>query len=191
MANYSHSNFTELLLLAQDGDLDAENLLFELIEQDLRDVAARLSRGVEVSGTSIVNEAYVYFFRRIKIGKDLDLKNRRYFFSAVADRMRKIILDRKKKRRPGPWNSALDDYLEDFRAATNWEFESLHSVLTEFLNSEDPKQRRRHQLINLHFFAGMTYKAAAAELGISTSQYQIDRARALAELQQAISTREL
>ena len=84
-----------------------------------------------------------------------------------------------------------DEYLADFRAATNWEYESLHNVLTEFLNSEDPKQRRRHQLINLHFFAGMTYKAAASELGISTSQCQIDRARALAELQQAISTREM
>jgi DNA-directed RNA polymerase specialized sigma24 family protein len=41
----------------------------------------------------------------------------------------------------------------------------------------------------LHFFGGMTYKAAAAELGISTSQYQVDRDRALAELQLAINAR--
>ena len=54
-----------------------------------------------------------------------------------------------------------------------------------------PRSDGRHQLIDLHFFGGMTYRAAASELGISTSQYQIDRDRALAELQHAMNSREL
>lgn len=189
MSSDPHERFTEMLQLAQRGDLDAECQLFEMIEDELRDIASRLSVGNSCRSTSLVNEAYAYLFRRAKVKGDLDLKNRRYFFCAVADRMRKVLLDRMKKRRPGNWDPLLDDVLEDFRATTSWDYQLLHEVLTEFLESDDSRQRRRHQLINLHFFCGMTYKAAAAELGISSSQYQIDRDRALAELQLAIEAR--
>lgn len=185
------SNFTRLLVLAQEGDVSAENELFEMIEVELREMAARLSKGNPVvRGTSLVNDAYAYLFERVKVKGNLDLKNRRYFFVAIADRMRKILLDRLKKRRPGPWDPTLDAFLTDFHEATSWDYQLLHEVLSQFLSSDDAKQRRRHQLINLHFFGGVTYKAAAAELGISTSQYQLDRDRALAELQQALSSRD-
>jgi RNA polymerase sigma factor (TIGR02999 family) len=186
----SDGSFTRLLQLAQQGDESAENQLFELIDDELRRIAARISRGRnEVRATSLVNDAYVYLFERIKIKQDLDLQNRSYFFRAVADRMRNILLDRAKKRRPGPWNPALDECLQEFNNATSWDYQTLHELLTEFTQSDDPKKRRRHQLINLHFFGGMTYKAAAAELGISVSQYQLDRDRDLAELQQEIAAR--
>ena len=178
-----------MLERAQQGDVSAENDLFQTIEHELRSIARRLANGRASSGTSLVNEAYVYLFERAKIKKTLDLKNRRYFFVAIADRMRKILLDREKKRKPGPWDPVLDAVLEDFRTTTTWDYELLHEILEEFLQSDDPKQRRRHQLIDLHFFAGMTYRAAAAELGISTSQYQVDRDRALAELQKSMIAR--
>ena len=103
--------------------------------------------------------------------------------------MRKILLDREKRRRPGPWDPVLDAVLADFRNSTAWDYELLHDVLQEFVHSEDARKRRRHQLLDLHFFGGMTYRAAATELGISYSQYQLDRDRALAELQQAIDER--
>ena len=183
--------FTQMLEMAQQGDADAEGELFEAIEDELRGIASRLARGRTASETSLINEAYVYLFERAKVKKTLDLKNRRYFFVAIADRMRKILLDREKKCRPGPWDPVLDKVLEDLRSNTSWDYELLHEVLAEFLQSKDPKQRRRHQLIDLHFFGGMTYRAAAAELGISISQYQIDRDRALAELQVAIKARTL
>lgn len=183
-------DFTQMLELAQQGDGGAENELFEAIEHELRAIACRLARGRTSHGTSLVNEAYVYLFERAKLKKTIDLKNRRYFFVAIADRMRKILLDRKKKRRPGPWDPVLDAVLEDFRSTTSWDYQLLHTVLEEFLQSDDPKQRRRHQLIDLHFFGGMTYRAAAKELGISSSQYQLDRDRALAELQRAMNLRD-
>ncbi|MEM9656796.1 MAG: ECF-type sigma factor [Planctomycetota bacterium] len=185
-------NFTALLQLAQNGDACAENQLFDLVEAELRNVAVGVARGSHLAdATSLVNEAYVYLFERVKVCKNLDLINRRYFFTAIADRMRKILLDRAKRRRPGPWDPALDVVLEDLGSSSSWTYEALHESLDEFLQSDEPKQRRRHELINLHFFCGMTYKAAAAELGISQSQYQVDRDRALAELQQAISARTL
>jgi RNA polymerase sigma factor (sigma-70 family) len=189
MSELDKQDFTKLLQQAQDGDTAAENRLFSVIDDELRRIAQNLCTSDIARPTSLVNDAYVYLFSRIKERKDLDLKNRRYFFKSIADCMRNILLDRYKKRRPGPWDPALDAYLEDFRAVTSWNYEMLHEVLGEFLKSEDAKKRRRHQLINLHFFGGLTYKAAAQELGISTSQYQIDRDRALAELQQAIASR--
>ena len=117
------------------------------------------------------------------------MKNRRYFFAAIANRMRNILMDRIKKRRPGPWTPALDDLLQNINQATSWDFELLHEVIEEFIQSDDPRKSRRHQLINLHFFGGMTYKAAAEELGISIAQYQLDRDRALAELHREIQAR--
>ena len=101
------SDFTQMLELAQQGDAHAENELFQAIEHELRSIACRLARGRTSNGTSLVNEAYVYLFERAKIKKTIDLKNRRYFFVAIADRMRKILLDREKKRRPGPWDPVL------------------------------------------------------------------------------------
>lgn len=184
-------DFTRMLELAQQGNVAAENELFEAIEQELRNIAGRLTSGRSGDGTSLVNEAYYYLFERAKVKKNLDLKNRRYFFVAIADRMRKILLDRKKKMRPGPWDSTLDAVLHDFREVTNWDYVTLHQILEEFLQSDDLKKRRRHQLIDLHFFGGMTYRSAAKELGISISQYQIDRDRALAELQQEMNSRKL
>lgn len=189
VSEMSDADFTSLLQRAQAGDSAAENELFEAIDGELRRMAAGLAHVCpDVRATSLVNDAYVYFFDRIKTKNNLDLKNRRYFFTAMANRMRNILLDRMKKRRPGPWTPALDAVLEDFRMATSWDFQQLYDALENFLQSSDPKQRRRHQLINLHFFGGMTYKAAAAELGISTTQYQLDRDRALAELQRAIDS---
>lgn len=185
----SHDDFTALLQRAQCGDAIAENALFEMIEGELREIAGRIAAGnPTVRGTSLVNDAYVYLFHRIKVQENLDLKNRSYFFVAVADRMRKILLDRARKRCPGPWDPTLDAFLTELRNATSWDYQLLHDVLSKFLESEDPKQRRRHLLIDLHFFGGMTYQAAAAELGISTSQYQLDRDRALAELQLALDS---
>ena len=185
-----NEDFTHLLELAQQGDASAENNLFQAIEHELRSMACRIARGHAANGTSLVNEAYLYLFDRAKVKKNLDLKNRRYFFVAIADRMRKILLDRARKRRPGPWDPVLDILLEDFRNVTSWDYEALHQVLQEFLVSDDAKQRRRHQLVDLHFFGGMTYRAAAKELGISESQCRIDRDRALAELQRAMATME-
>jgi RNA polymerase sigma factor (sigma-70 family) len=182
---------TDLLLSAQEGDASAERDLFELIDEELRAIATRIAPTDDLARpTSLVNEAYVYFFDRIKNKNNLDLKNRRYFFVSMANRMRNILLDRIKRRRPGPWDPMLDDIVADLRAHTHWEFCDLHEVLNKFLDSNDPKQRRRHQLINLHYFCGLTYKTAARELGISIAQYQIDRNRALAELQNALSSGE-
>lgn len=191
MSELEKRDFTKLLQQAQDGDTAAENHLFSVIDDELRRIARSLCTSDIARPTSLVNDAYVYLFTRIKERKDVDLKNRRYFFKSIANRMRYILLDRYRKKRPGPWDPALDAYLEDFRAVTSWNYEILHEVLEEFLTSDDAKKRRRHQLINLHYFGGLTYKAAAQELGISTSQYQTDRDRALAELQQAIASRTL
>ena len=185
-----NDGFTQLLELAQQGDAHAENELFQAIEHELRAMACRIARGNQTNGTSLVNEAYLYLFDRAKVKKNLDLKNRRYFFVAIADRMRKILMDRAKKRRAGPWDPVLDVVLEDFRHATSWNYELLHEVLEEFLQTDDPKQLRRHQLIDLHYFGGLTYRAAAKELGISESQCRTDRDRALAELQRAMENRE-
>ncbi len=191
MVDFSELEFTQLLQSAQSGDDIAEARLFEIIDEELRRIAGRMiTDGRFARATSLVNDAYVYLFERIKHKQNLDLRNRRYFFKSVASRMRNILLDRIKKRRPGPWDESLDCFLNEFRESTAWEYEAMHDALSTFLSSECPKTRRRHQLIDLHFFGGMTYASAAAELGISRSQYQLDRDRALAELQLAVTSRE-
>ena len=189
MVDIDKGKFTELLQYAQQGCADSEARLFELIDEELRLIASRLASNYhDARATSLVNDSYVYLFARIKQKRDLDLRNRRYFFSSVAARMRNILLDRIKKRRPGAWDQGLDTFLEDFRESTTWEYEAIHQALSLFLASDCARTRRRHQLIDLHFFGGLTYTAAAAELGISKTQYQIDRDRALAELQLAIAS---
>ena len=167
-----HGDFSEILQRAQQGDSAAENELFETIDTELRQMAERLSPNSQIArATSLVNDAYVYLFNRVKNDNNLDLENRRFFFTSIANRMRNILIDRYRKRRPGPWDSALDSFLADFREQTRWDYEAVHELLEGFLQSEDPKKRRRHQLINLHYFCCMTYNiySKAAENTVSTA----------------------
>ena len=91
-------NVTELLEAVRDGEDQASDRLFELVYGELRRLA-RVRIAAERSEqapqpTSLVHEAYL----RLLGGEQKDWKNRRYFFSAAAEAMRRVLVDGARKR---------------------------------------------------------------------------------------------
>lgn len=180
------SQLTRVMQQAQEGDEAARNQLFELIYDELHRQAERIVRdkGPAAEASSLIHEGFLQLFRD---DHKLDIPNRRYFYFCAARKMRDILVERirKQHRRPAasPLDQLSDQFLDDFRAKTHWDFLALHDALNRFSRSRNERKRRRHELIDLEFFSGLTLKEAAKLVGISYSQAREDKRLALAELQ--------
>jgi RNA polymerase sigma factor (TIGR02999 family) len=179
------TEMTRLIQQAQAGDNAARERLYAQIYGELHREAEKLVRhkGPGAAPSSLVHEGYLRIFRE---GQPLDIPSRRYFFFAAARKMRDILIERirKDKRRTPttPLDSLADQFLQDFRRRTRWDVAAVHEALNRFSTSENPRKRRRHELIELVYFTGLSVKEAAELLEISYSQAREDQRLALAEL---------
>src|SRR5258707_7834054 len=93
------SDATLLLTKVQQGDPKAADELLELVYQELRQLATRKmaqeSPGQTLQPTALVHEAWL----RLVGSKNPSFENRAHFFSAAAEAMRRILIDRARRRR--------------------------------------------------------------------------------------------
>lgn len=173
-------DLTLLLHAAGSGDREAYARLYEAVYAELRRVAgANLRReapGHTLQPTALVNEAY------LRLAPGTAWENRRHFFGAAAEAMRRILVDHARKRRSGKRGGdfervtlhgvdvAADDCLVDVLA--------VDAALTELAASRP----RLAQLVGLRCFAGMAIEEAAEALGISPATAKRDWAFARAWL---------
>jgi RNA polymerase sigma factor (TIGR02999 family) len=164
------SDVTRILTAIDNGDPSASEALLPLVYEELRKLAAqRLAKeapGQTLQATALVHEAYLRL-----VGSDESLKgqwdSRGHFFSAAAEAMRRILIDRARAKgalkRGGDLRRLRLD--QDPLAADDLSAEllDLDAALTK-LAGEDPTKA---QLINLRFFAGLTMDEAARMLGVS------------------------
>src|SRR5262249_942978 len=96
---------TRLLSAIEQGDPHAASQLWPLVYDELRQLAAqKLAQeqpGQTLQATALVHEAYL---RLAGAGGDPHWDNRRHFFAAAAEAMRRILIDnarRKQSRKHG------------------------------------------------------------------------------------------
>ncbi len=187
------SDITRLLSEVQNGCGDAKNRLFELINDDLRQSAAQLVRrkGPAAEATSLVNEVYLRLFRE---NKQLDLKNRRYFFAAVIDQMTKILDERVRDAAKRPVTTPLDEYadqiIDRFNSANRFTYQQMRDALKGLKRSRNERKARRHRMLEFYYFGGLSIKDAAKLVEISYSQAREDKRLADAELYQTIMSKQ-
>jgi RNA polymerase sigma factor (TIGR02999 family) len=141
--------------------------LFELVYEELHDIAAALLRrersGHTLRPTALIHEAYL----RLIDESQLSWENRRHFFGIAVRAMRQILVThaRRKSRvkRGGQWRQVTLD--ERLGAEAPSFFEIL--ALDEALNRLAELDRRTAQVAELRMFTGLTMKEVAAVLGIS------------------------
>src|SRR5262249_17466567 len=91
------SDATVLLIASEQGDAQASEKLLELVYDELRKLAtSKLAH--EVSGhtlqpTELVHEAWLRL-----VGHQTPFENRAHFFSAAAEAMRRILIDRARRK---------------------------------------------------------------------------------------------
>ena len=160
-------DITHVLQKMEEGAPAAAEELLVLVYDELRRLAAirmaQESAGQTLQPTALVHEAWL----QLGGSGDRNWQNRAHFFGAAADAMRRILIDkarRKARLKHGGGQSRLNiDELELAQTAPD-DNVLLVNEAVEALGKEDPKQAR---VVVLKFFAGLTNEEAAESLGIS------------------------
>ncbi len=94
---------TRILQAVERGDERAAEQLLPIVYDELRDLAqrrmARESPGQTLQATALVHEAYLRLLGDDEAGRQWD--NKGHFFAAVAEAMRRILIDRARAKGAG------------------------------------------------------------------------------------------
>src|SRR5262249_86273 len=161
------SEVTRILSAIEQGESNAAEQLLPLVYDELRKLAAqkmvRESPGQTLQPTALVHEAYL---RLVNVDKAPRWENRRHFFAAAAERMRRILVERGRRKgtiKRGGKRSRVD--LDQI--AVPGEERSLKLVaLDEAIKALEKHDAQAAQLVKLRYFAGLGHQEAAEALGI-------------------------
>ncbi len=164
---------THWLQAAARGEPGAVDQLMPLVYDELRQLAAqRLSRerpDHTLAPTALVHEAYLKLLGPSTPGADpvLPFANRGHFFAAAGEAMRRILVDhaRQKKSRKRGGDLARHD-LDDLPLAWPEPREDL-VALDEALTRLAQVDPQAVQVVQMHFFAGLSLLDVAEVLSIS------------------------
>ena len=168
VADSSEGDLTILLQAYAQGNQQALHSLIERVYRDLRSLAAGRLRGEMhnplMGPTALVNEAYL----RLVGGKvPTEWVNRRHFFAAVSETMRRILVDQARQRlafkRGGAAVQQMTEELADTAVLPDEELLDLDAALQSFSQIDPVKA----ELVKLRYFVGLSEIQAAETLGIS------------------------
>jgi RNA polymerase sigma factor (TIGR02999 family) len=173
------NDVTRVLSALEKGNPLAADELLPLVYDELRRMAARKmaqeTPGQTLEATALVHEAYV---RLVDTDKIQNWNSRGHFFSAAAEAMRRILIERARHKKSlkagGEFQSQDFAEVEWSVAAPNDDILALNDALENF-ERQDP---RAAALVKLRFFAGLTTEEAAQALDVSTSTAENDWAYA-------------
>jgi RNA polymerase sigma factor (TIGR02999 family) len=161
------AELTQLLNSIERGDTTASSELGRLVYDELRKLAAqkmaREAPGQTLQATALVHEAW------LRLGGEAQQtwQNRSHFFAAAAEAMRRILIDRARRkqaiRHGGHLERADADAVEIAAAENDDQLLAVHEALDR-LAAHDPVKA---ELVKLRYFVGLTIGQAAEVLGIS------------------------
>jgi RNA polymerase sigma factor (TIGR02999 family) len=161
--------------------------LTPLVYEELRRLARnymRAERGSHtLQATAVVHEAFLRL-----IQGNVALQDRAHFFALASRLMRRVLVDHAKSRgrqkRGVPQDEPLQQQ-DSVPPVAGFDIISLDDAL-EGLKQMEPRLAR---VIDLHYFAGLTYDQIAAESGASAATVHRDIRLARAWLMQEIAGR--
>jgi RNA polymerase sigma factor (TIGR02999 family) len=164
----SVSDVTHILTAIERGDAQATDELLPLVYEELRRLAHRQMAaeppGQTLQPTALVHEAYL----RLVGQEDLHWESRAHFFAAAAQAMRRILVERARRRgalRRGAGKARVS--LQHVEAT--WDDVPPERILAldAALRRLDHLDHRKAQLVMLRFFTGLTIEETARSLGVS------------------------
>ena len=166
----------DITLLLQDwvaGDSSSLEKLTPLVYEHLHRLAANIFNNERpnhtMQATALVHEAFVKL-----VDVKANWQDRSHFYALAAKMMRRILVDHARAKhsvKRGENNKVLA--LEDVIVVTpeiGEEIINLHEALNT-LAEDDPQKA---ELLELHYFGGLTYQEISDSLNISTSKLDRD-----------------
>ena len=173
----------------EPGDAQAADRLLPLIYGELRKLAAakmaREAAGQTLQPTALVHEAWL----RLGGAEQPDWKNRAHFFASAAEAMRRILIERARRKLTQRHGGGLQrvefsDSAQPLLApGSDDELLAVHDALDR-LAAHDA---RKAELVKLRYFVGLTLEQAAEVLGVAVPTAKRDWAYARAWLFKEIS----
>ena len=161
------SDVTLILQAVGRGEKQASEELLPLVYQELRRLAAaRMTHeaaGHTLQPTALVHEAWL----RLVEDRSRTWENRAHFFGAAAEAMRRILIDRARRKariKHGGGKERLNLEDLDLAAALPDDKILLMDEALERLKAEDPETA---QVVVLKFFGGLTNEEIVQCLGSS------------------------
>jgi RNA polymerase sigma factor (TIGR02999 family) len=151
------------------GDAEAPAALLDLVYHELRRLAARRmageAPGQTLQATALVHEAWL----RLIGDENRRFENRTHFFAAAAEAMRRILIDRARRRHAVRHGGQYERvHLQEDILASPDDDEQLLS-LNDALQKLELKHPIQAQVVKLRYFAGTSNEEIAALLGVSLS----------------------
>jgi RNA polymerase sigma-70 factor (ECF subfamily) len=167
------ANFTQLLTEWRSGHPQALERLTPLVYDELRRLARnymRAERGSHtLQATAVVHEAFLRL-----IQANVALQDRGHFFALASRLMRRVLVDHAKSRSRIKRNAGARDFIADdaIEPPVPMDFDVI--ALDDALEGLQQMEPRLAQVIELHYFGGMTYDQIAAAVGTSAATVHRD-----------------
>lgn len=161
------SDLTHILARVEQGEAKAADELLPLVYEELRKLAsskmANEAAGNTLQPTALVHEAWL----RLVGAQNQKFSGRAHFFAAAAEAMRRILIDRarrKRAQRHGGGQVRVDsEQIELSSPETDDQLLAINEALDR-LTAQDPMEA---ELVKLRYFVGLTVDEAASLLDIS------------------------
>ena len=162
------SDVTRILSAIDEGQPRAAESLLPIVYAELRKLAAaRLSRerpGQSLQATALVHEA---FLKLVDGDETQKFDSKGHFFAAAAEAMRRILVDRARRRgRPKHGGDRLQVDLEANAMAMESNSNQVLAI-DEALERFEKIDPQKAELVKLRYFAGMTLVESAEAMKIS------------------------
>jgi RNA polymerase sigma factor (TIGR02999 family) len=163
----SVSDVTRMIEAIRQGDPKAADELLPLVYEELRKLAAckmaNEAAGNTLQPTALVHEAWL----RLVGNENPKFAGRAHFFAAAAEAMRRILIDRARRKRAlchGGGQVRVDIQEIDLASPdADEQMLAVHEAL-DTLAAQDPIEA---ELVKLRYFVGLTTEEAAVLLDIS------------------------
>jgi RNA polymerase sigma factor (TIGR02999 family) len=177
-------DITLLLKTIETGDAEAASDLMTRVYQELKHMAvglmsAEAAAQITLQPTALVHEAWM---KLVDAEGRSHFQNRAHFFGAAAEAMRRILVDRARRRLREKRGGKLvrvefDATMIDRPEATD-ELLHVHDALDKLAAVD----ARKAELVKLRYFVGLTFEEIAALMSISVPTAHRDWAYARAWL---------
>jgi RNA polymerase sigma factor (TIGR02999 family) len=162
------ANFTQLLTEWRSGHPQALDRLTPLVYDELRRMARGYMRaergGHTLQATAVVHEAFLRLLQA-----NVELQDRGHFFALISRLMRRVLVDHAKSRARRKRNAGAEDLAGADGGPALPPGEPDVVALDDALERLLELDPRMAQVIELHYFGGMTYEEIAAAMDTSAA----------------------
>jgi RNA polymerase sigma factor (TIGR02999 family) len=159
---------TQVLVRIQNGDPSAAEALLPLVYEELRELAAQKMAqekpGHTLQATALVHEAYL---RLVDVEQRQRWDGRGHFFAAAAEAMRRILVERARRKKAVKHGGGRHRVNMDTVAIVAPENSDDLIAISEALDRLAALDPVKAEVVKLRYFAGLTIEECAESLGIS------------------------